>query len=59
MAPDLQEATQRPHPLQRTGFISAIPVFSLNPGAEYGQTATQTPQLLQYSGFTTDTVPLI
>jgi len=59
MAPDLQEATHRPHPLQSTGFISAIPVFSLNPGAEKGQIATQTPQLLQKSGFTTATTPLV
>jgi hypothetical protein len=64
MAPDLQEATQSPHPLQSTGLTWAFPglkraVSSINEGAEYGHIETQTPQLLQTAGMTSAMVPLV
>ena len=62
MAPERQEATHRPQPLHRTGLISAFPVkgpFWIKDGAEYGHSATQTPQLLQLIASVCATVPLI
>jgi hypothetical protein len=58
MAPDRQDAVQSPHPLHKADSISALPVFSLNLGAEYGQIDTQTPQLLHAAASTWATVPL-
>jgi hypothetical protein len=34
IAPERQDATHKPQPLQSAGFISAFAVFSLKPGAE-------------------------
>jgi len=64
MAPERQDATHNPQPLQRTGLIFAFPgksfaVLSMKEGAEYGQSETQTPQLLQTVGMTSAIFPLV
>ena len=61
MAPDRQDATHRPHPLHKTGLISALPAkrpSSVKEGAEYGQIETHTPHELQSAGMVSATVPL-
>ncbi len=50
MAPERQDDTQRPQPLQSAELISDLPAnlpSSMKDGAEYGQTEMQIPQLLQ------------
>jgi hypothetical protein len=57
IAPERQEAAHKPQPLQSAGFISALAVFSLKPGAEYGQMFTHVPQALQSGAEVYATVP--
>lgn len=64
MAPDLHDATHKPHPLHKTGFICALPgknlaVSSIKEGAEYGHIETQTPHELQAAGIVSAIVPLV
>jgi len=64
MAPERQDATHNPHPLQSTGLIVAFPGknladLSIKEGAEYGQMETQTPQLLHDVGRTSAMFPLV
>jgi hypothetical protein len=58
MAPDRQDATHNPQPLQSVAWISAFPLFSLNFGAEYGHKDRQVPHWLQWAALTSATVPL-
>ncbi len=64
MAPDRHEASHKPQPLHRAGLMVALPGWSraaasINEGAEYGQTETQTPQPLHAVGTTSAVVPLV